>query len=195
MGRWASVPTRCPVELAVMLMDSSRRLIQRPALSTMTAWREQFLTGSASHSLPTDFHGFTTTLWTGVPTEKMLTVVLDLVRLMILCVLPNRHHQPRPQPLTVDMLRTAVSLGMAISQTHTTAENIGTATREPEVYDLVFNGCNFQGLTDCGERPVCDECDNNCEAGHTTLQIADISWTARTRKTGGMQMTSTAGST
>merc|ERR1711934_909545 len=52
--------------------------------------------------------------------EKMLTVVLDLVRLMILCVPPNRHHQPRPQPLTVDMLRTAVSLGMAISQTLTT---------------------------------------------------------------------------
>ena len=42
------------------------------------------------------------------------------------------------------------------------------ATGTPEVYDLVFNGCNFQELTDCGERPVCDECDNNCEAGHTT---------------------------
>jgi len=42
------------------------------------------------------------------------------------------------------------------------------ATGEPEVYDLVFNGCNFQELTDCGERPICDECDNNCQAGHTT---------------------------
>ena len=44
------------------------------------------------------------------------------------------------------------------------------ATGTPEVYDLVYGGCNFQEYTDCGERPVCDECDNNCEAGHTTTE-------------------------
>ena len=44
------------------------------------------------------------------------------------------------------------------------------ATGTPEVYDLVWGGCNFQEYTECGERPVCDECDNNCEAGHTTTE-------------------------
>merc|ERR1711863_254326 len=43
-------------------------------------------------------------------------------------------------------------------------------TGQPEVYDLVFNGCNFQEYTDCGERPVCDECDNNCGPPGTTTE-------------------------
>merc|ERR1719305_1275779 len=29
------------------------------------------------------------------------------------------------------------------------------ATGEPEVFDLVFDGCNYQALTDCGDRPIC----------------------------------------
>jgi len=42
------------------------------------------------------------------------------------------------------------------------------ATGRPEVFDLVYDGCNYQELTDCGERPICDECDENCEAPPTT---------------------------
>lgn len=36
----------------------------------------------------------------------------------------------------------------------------------PEVFNPSFEGCDFQGNVDCGERPICDECDNNC--GTTT---------------------------
>ena len=37
------------------------------------------------------------------------------------------------------------------------------------LYDLQYNGCNFAEQTDCGERPICDECGENCrdqECGH-----------------------------
>jgi len=33
----------------------------------------------------------------------------------------------------------------------------------PEMFDPKYDGCNFAGLTECGERPVCDECNANCE--------------------------------
>jgi len=42
------------------------------------------------------------------------------------------------------------------------------ATGEPEVFDLVFDGCNYQALTDCGDRPICGVCDEDCEPGKTT---------------------------
>merc|ERR1712010_450386 len=41
-------------------------------------------------------------------------------------------------------------------------------TGEPEVFDLVFDGCNYQALTDCGDRPICGVCDEDCEPGKTT---------------------------
>ena len=37
------------------------------------------------------------------------------------------------------------------------------ADGNPEMFDLVFNGCNFDYLTHCDGRPVCDECNDNCE--------------------------------
>merc|ERR1712059_202160 len=48
-------------------------------------------------------------------------------------------------------------------------------TGEPEMFDMVWMGCNFGYLTDCGERPICDECDQDCvtpppttvDCGHT----------------------------
>ena len=30
------------------------------------------------------------------------------------------------------------------------------------MYDLEWSGCNHDYLTDCGNRPVCDECNANC---------------------------------
>ena len=41
------------------------------------------------------------------------------------------------------------------------------ADGNPEMFDLVFNGCNFDYLTHCDGRPVCDECNDNCEATPT----------------------------
>ena len=37
------------------------------------------------------------------------------------------------------------------------------ADGNPEMFDLVFNGCNYDYLTHCDGRPVCDECNDNCE--------------------------------
>ena len=31
-----------------------------------------------------------------------------------------------------------------------------------KVFDLLYSGCNYQDLTECGERPVCDPCGANC---------------------------------
>jgi len=31
------------------------------------------------------------------------------------------------------------------------------------MYDIAFNGCNFPGNTNCGNRPICDRCNDNCE--------------------------------
>jgi len=36
------------------------------------------------------------------------------------------------------------------------------------MYDLVYDGCNFLTQTDCGERPNCDLCDENCVQPETT---------------------------
>ena len=41
------------------------------------------------------------------------------------------------------------------------------ADGNPEMFDLVFNGCNYDYLTHCDGRPVCDECNDNCEATPT----------------------------
>jgi len=41
-------------------------------------------------------------------------------------------------------------------------------TGEPEVFDLVFDGCNFQRYTDCGDRPICGVCDEDCETPTST---------------------------
>lgn len=35
------------------------------------------------------------------------------------------------------------------------------------MYDLVFNGCNYIQLTNCGERPNCDDCDEHCDTPPT----------------------------
>ena len=37
----------------------------------------------------------------------------------------------------------------------------------PEMYDLTYNGCNYAAYTQCNGRPVCDECNKNCEASPT----------------------------
>eukprot|EP00092_Neocalanus_flemingeri_P028293 GFUD01030724.1.p1 GENE.GFUD01030724.1~~GFUD01030724.1.p1 ORF type:complete len:369 (-),score=85.95 GFUD01030724.1:162-1247(-) len=37
----------------------------------------------------------------------------------------------------------------------------------PEMYDLAYNGCNFAEYTQCGGRPICDECNANCEGTST----------------------------
>merc|ERR1711970_153305 len=34
----------------------------------------------------------------------------------------------------------------------------------PEMFDLVFNGCNYASQTNCGNRPICDECNENCDS-------------------------------
>jgi hypothetical protein len=31
-----------------------------------------------------------------------------------------------------------------------------------ELYDLVYDGCNWENLVDCGERPICGDCDEDC---------------------------------
>ena len=36
------------------------------------------------------------------------------------------------------------------------------ADGQPMMWDLQFDGCNFAKYTDCGERPVCDECNEDC---------------------------------
>merc|ERR1711890_208268 len=41
-------------------------------------------------------------------------------------------------------------------------------TGKPEVFDLVYYGCNYQEYTSCGDRPICDLCDENCEETPTT---------------------------
>jgi len=39
------------------------------------------------------------------------------------------------------------------------------------MYDLAFNGCNFEGNTNCGERPICDRCNENCVTPEPTPEI------------------------
>ena len=34
---------------------------------------------------------------------------------------------------------------------------------QPMMWDLQFDGCNFAEYTDCGDRPVCDECNADCQ--------------------------------
>ena len=46
------------------------------------------------------------------------------------------------------------------------------ATGEPMLYDLVYDGCNFQEYTDCGDRPVCDNC--YCDCGPADHHPDDI---------------------
>ena len=35
-------------------------------------------------------------------------------------------------------------------------------TGEFMMWDTVFDGCNFAAYTDCGERPTCDDCNQEC---------------------------------
>ena len=30
------------------------------------------------------------------------------------------------------------------------------------VWDLAYDGCNYLAQTNCGERPICDECNQGC---------------------------------
>merc|ERR1712121_255922 len=50
-----------------------------------------------------------------------------------------------------------------------------TFARIPMMYDLRYKGCNYDYLTDCGSRPVCDECNDNCGASNpqTTSEPTD----------------------
>jgi len=41
-------------------------------------------------------------------------------------------------------------------------------TGYPEVFDMVYKGCNFQEYTYCGDRPICGDCDEGCEYQPTT---------------------------
>ena len=34
---------------------------------------------------------------------------------------------------------------------------------QPMMWDLHYDGCNFAEYTDCGDRPVCDANDQNCD--------------------------------
>merc|ERR1712010_221372 len=79
----------------------------------------------------TDFLGSTTQSWTGAPTGTMLTV--DLVHATTRqCVPPSRPRQ-RQQPLqTVELWRTARSLGTATFQTLSIAANTGIASKGKE---------------------------------------------------------------
>jgi len=43
----------------------------------------------------------------------------------------------------------------------------------PEMFDTVYDGCNYDYLTECGSRPVCDKCNANCGTTHTTLPTTD----------------------
>jgi len=38
----------------------------------------------------------------------------------------------------------------------------------PMMFDLVYDGCNYDFLTQCGSRPKCDECNDNCDNPMTT---------------------------
>ena len=44
---------------------------------------------------------------------------------------------------------------------HHLCEDAGDGT--PMMFDLVYDGCNYDFLTQCGSRPKCDECNDNCE--------------------------------
>ena len=33
---------------------------------------------------------------------------------------------------------------------------------EPMMWNLAYDGCDYKANTDCGERPICDECNDNC---------------------------------
>jgi len=37
------------------------------------------------------------------------------------------------------------------------------------VFDLAYSGCNFPANTNCGSRPVCDRCNENCEEPGTGI--------------------------
>ena len=41
------------------------------------------------------------------------------------------------------------------------------------MFDTVYDGCNYDYLTECGSRPVCDKCNLNCGTTHTTLPTTD----------------------
>ena len=40
--------------------------------------------------------------------------------------------------------------------------DIDSHTGKPMMFDLVYNGCNYEEYTNCGDRPKCDECNQNC---------------------------------
>ena len=33
---------------------------------------------------------------------------------------------------------------------------------EPMMWNLAYDGCDYKANTECGERPICDECNDNC---------------------------------
>ena len=45
----------------------------------------------------------------------------------------------------------------------------------PEMYDLTYDGCNYEYLTDCSGRPKCDECNQDCHDTSTTTTTPDCS--------------------
>ena len=42
------------------------------------------------------------------------------------------------------------------------------AQGNPMMYDLRYKGCNYEEYTECGSRPKCDECNQNCGATDPT---------------------------
>lgn len=45
----------------------------------------------------------------------------------------------------------------------------------PEMFDLSYDGCNYDYLTDCSGRPVCDDCNADCQDTSTTTTTPDCS--------------------
>jgi len=39
------------------------------------------------------------------------------------------------------------------------------------LFDLRYMGCNYPYLVDCQDRPICDDCDQNCEYQSTTVAV------------------------
>jgi len=44
---------------------------------------------------------------------------------------------------------------------------------DDQLFDLNYNGCNFPYLVDCQDRPICDDCDENCEYKTTTPALEE----------------------
>merc|ERR1711892_1487116 len=42
-----------------------------------------------------------------------------------------------------------------------------------QLFDIVWNGCNFPNLVDCGDRPVCGDCDEDCHGNDAGGEPAD----------------------